>query len=178
MKRESMTNDNHELRTKVLRSIAKIGVTAALYAVLTLFLAPIAYGPLQFRVSESLTLLPILFPEAVPGLIVGCLLANTFSAYGWYDIVFGTLATAIAALLTRFIATRKDFSKKHPVLMPIVAAIPPVVINALILPIIWYLFMGDAGYWINMAMIFGTQAAVVYIFGMPLYFGLKKTKLF
>lgn len=163
------------MKGRAVKFIARTAVIAALYAILTLVLAPIAYGPLQFRVAESLTLLPILFLEAVPGLTIGCLIANIFSAYGWYDMVFGTLATLIAAALTRFIATRKKMSKTE--LMPIVASFPPIFVNALILPIIWLLFMGDTGYFINMWTILATQSAVIFILGLPLYYGLKKTKI-
>lgn len=68
---------------------------------LTIALAPISYGPVQFRVSEALTLLPFYFPEAIPGLFAGCVFANFFGGYGLVDMVFGSLATLIAAVLTR-----------------------------------------------------------------------------
>ena len=58
------------------RSLCMSAVIAALYAALTLLLAPISYGPIQLRLSEALTLLPMLLPQAVPGLFVGCLIAN------------------------------------------------------------------------------------------------------
>ena len=59
------------------RSLALGSLTAALYAVLTVLLAPLSYGPVQFRFSEALTLLPYFLPEAIPGLAVGCLVAKT-----------------------------------------------------------------------------------------------------
>ena len=62
-------------------------VIAALYVVLTMLVAPIAFGPIQFRFSEALTVLPILTGVAVPGLFVGCLIANIFLG-SFYDIVF------------------------------------------------------------------------------------------
>ena len=61
---------------KTTRFIVRSSVIAALYAALTLVLAPVAYGPVQFRVSEALTILPLFFPEAIPGLFVGCFIAN------------------------------------------------------------------------------------------------------
>lgn len=64
-------------------------------------LAPISYGPVQFRVSEALTLLPFYLPEAIPGLFAGCIFANFFGGYGLPDMVFGSLATLIAAILSR-----------------------------------------------------------------------------
>lgn len=63
-------------------------------------LAPISYGPVQFRVSEALTLLPFYMPEAIPGLFIGCVFANFYGGFGLADMVFGGLATLIAAVLT------------------------------------------------------------------------------
>ncbi len=74
---------------------------AAVYAALTVALAPISYGPLQFRVSEALTLLPFYMSEAVPGLFIGCVFANAYGGFGLADMFFGGLATLIAAVLSR-----------------------------------------------------------------------------
>lgn len=161
-------------KQKTIRFMARTAVIAALYALITIAL-PLSYGPLQFRAAESLTLLPILFAEAIPGLSLGCLIANIFSPYGWYDMLFGTLATLIAACLTRAIAVNRKWFGKHSELMPVFAAFPPIFINALILPLMWYLFMGDKGYFINMWTILATQSAVIFILGLPLYYGIKKT---
>lgn len=146
-----------------------------MYAVMTLAIPAISYGPFQFRAAESLTLLPILFSEAVAGLTIGCLIANVFSPYGWYDMVFGTAATLIAAVLTRFIATRKRL--KDMEIMPVLASFPPIFVNALVLPLIWLWFAGDKGYFLNMWKIMATQSAVIFILGLPLYLGIKKTKI-
>ena len=87
------------------RDLCLTAMIAAIYAALTLGLQAISFGPVQFRVSEALTLLPILFPQAIPGLTLGCLISNLFSPLGAtvYDVVFGTLATLVAAILTRCI---------------------------------------------------------------------------
>ena len=82
------------------RSLCVSAIIAALYAALTLLLAPLSYGPVQLRVSEALTLLPVLLPQSIPGLFVGCMLANLMGACPWQDIVFGSLATLLAALGT------------------------------------------------------------------------------
>ena len=83
------------------RKLARAAVIAALYAALTLMLAPISYGAVQLRFSEALTLLPMLMAEAVPGVTIGCLLANILGGSMLPDIVFGTLATLLAAIATR-----------------------------------------------------------------------------
>ena len=88
-------------QTQATRRLARGAVIAALYTALTLLLAPISYGQLQVRLSEALTLLPILLPEAVPALAIGCLLSNILGGCTIFDIVFGTLATLLAALCTR-----------------------------------------------------------------------------
>ena len=95
-------------------------VMAAAYAGLTLLLPIPQYGPVQFRVAEAMTLLPFLFPEAIPGLAVGCFLANLLGSPYVLDWIFGTLATLLAALWT---------SRMHNRYL---AAVPPVVCNALI----------------------------------------------
>ena len=83
-----------------VKQLVRGAIIAALYAVITIFTEAISFGPVQFRVSEALTLLPFLMPEAVWGLTLGCLIANVFGGTV-LDIIFGTLATFIAALITR-----------------------------------------------------------------------------
>ncbi len=81
------------------KRITLCAALAALYATLTLALSFIAYGPIQIRVAEALCLIPYYIPESIPGLFLGCLIANLFSPNGLPDIVFGTLATLIAVFL-------------------------------------------------------------------------------
>ena len=102
------------------RSLCVSAVISALYAALTLLLAPISYGPIQLRLSEAMTLLPMVMPQAVPGLFVGCLIANLYTGM-LTDIIFGSLATLIAAIGT-YLLRRK----------PLLAAACPVLANGLI----------------------------------------------
>lgn len=97
-------------------ALTRAAVIAALYAALTLLLAPISYGEVQIRLSEALTLLPVLLPEAVPALAVGCLLANILGGATIFDIVFGTLATLLAAVCTRAFAKNVLLASAMPVL--------------------------------------------------------------
>ena len=106
------------------RSVLRLtrgALIAALYTALTLLLAPISYGALQVRVSEAFTLLPLLFPEAVPALAVGCLLSNILGGCMLPDILFGTLATLLGAIGTYCLRKNKWL-----------AALPPVVLNGVI----------------------------------------------
>ena len=99
------------------RSLCLSAVIAALYAALTLLLAPISYGDWQCRLSEALTMLPMLMPQAVPGLFVGCILANLLGpSAGIFDIVFGSLATLIAALGTWYFRKNKWLAAVCPVI--------------------------------------------------------------
>ena len=97
---------------KKTREIVLGAVIAALYVALTLPFAPIAYGPVQFRISEALTILPYFTPAAVPGVTLGCLLSNILMGAPLPDIVFGTIATLVGAFATiggrqtRYLCTR------------------------------------------------------------------------
>ena len=80
------------------RSLCLSAIIAALYAALTLLLAHISYGPVQLRLSEAFTVLPMVLPQSIPGLFVGCLIANIFNpSPSIFDIVFGSLTTLLAA---------------------------------------------------------------------------------
>lgn len=155
--------------------IVRIAIEAALYFVLTFFVPAISYGPLQFRVGEALTLLPIIFPEATIGVTLGCLLANVFSPYAWYDMVFGTLATLLGAVGTYLIG--RLLKDKKLWVKCLVGGIPPVLFNAVILPLIWYLTGTDVAYFVNLGMIALTQAGAVWLLGTPLVIALNRTKI-
>lgn len=137
-------------------------VIAAAYAGLTLLLPIPQYGPVQFRVAEAMTLLPFLFPEAIPGLAVGCFLANLLGSPFVLDWIFGTLATLLAALWTRR--------------MPNVylAALPPVVCNAVIVgaEIAWFTVQDGGAFWpaygLNALTVGLGELAVCYLLGVPL----------
>ena len=101
-------------------------VIAALYAALTIALAPISYGPLQFRVSEVLTALPFLMPGSVLGIALGCVLANLYTG-SILDIVFGSLATLLAGLATAWFGKKGNTVKNR-----VLGCFMPVVFNAVI----------------------------------------------
>ena len=115
------------MRKLPVRDLTFAALVAALYAVMGYFgeALSLTFGPVQFRFAEALTVLPFVFPAAAPGLAVGCLITNLLSPYGPIDVIFGTLATAVAAWLT--------------IKMPrwYLAALPPILVNAVILPPMW-----------------------------------------
>ncbi len=98
------------------RSLCSSGIIAALYAVLTLLLAPISYGAVQCRVAEAMTLLPIVMPQAIPGLFVGCIIANLATG-SLVDVLFGALATLIAAVGTYLLRKQKWLAAACPVVV-------------------------------------------------------------
>ena len=163
------------MKKGTLLYLAQAGMIAAIYAALT-YLAMalnLAYGSIQFRFSEALTILPIFTPAAVPGLAIGCLIGNLASPYP-LDLVFGTAASLIAALLTR--AVRKVRIKNVPVLAPL----PPVLVNAIIVGLQITLFTpGEAasfwGFLIAAVQVGLGQLAVCYLLGLPLGMALEKS---
>ena len=107
----------NNLSSKGVTALTRAALIAALYTALTLLLAPISYGQIQIRLSECLTLLPVLLPEAIPALAVGCLLANILGGCSIFDIVLGTLATLLAAVCTRLLRPRRMLAAAMPVLL-------------------------------------------------------------
>jgi uncharacterized membrane protein len=103
--------------------LTEAAVIAAIYTVLVLAFQPISYGPIQFRIAEALTILPYFTPAAIPGVTIGCFLSAVLTGADVLDMIFGTLATLIGALLTYKL-------RRHKLLVPV----PPIVANALIIP--------------------------------------------
>ncbi|ACQ53001.1 QueT transporter family protein [Clostridium botulinum] len=115
------------LQNKKISKLVFSAVIAAIYTVLTLLLAPISYGQIQIRVSESLTLLPFLSSYSIWGVFLGCIISNLIGGNGIIDVVFGSLATLIAAILTYYIGKSNLKFKKY------LAPLPPIIINAVVI---------------------------------------------
>ena len=146
------------------RSVCLSAMIAALYAALTLLLAPISYGAIQCRISEAMTLLPILLPQAIPGLVIGCLVANLLSPVAIWDVIFGTLATLIAALGTYRLRKK-----------PLLAALCPVVANGVIVGVMLAVFYA-LPLWMTMLEVAVGEAAAVAL-GFILLAALRKVDL-
>lgn len=166
--------------------VTQAAIIAAAYLALTMLVAPIAWGPIQFRLSEALCILPAFTPAAVPGLTVGCVLFNILNPenLGPIDIIFGSLATLLAAVLTRLIA-------RH--LRPTVGALtigdlktwllplPPVVMNGLIVgSYLPFLLPGEGR---TLTVILGSmlsvavcEAVVTYVIGIPILLLIARSK--
>ncbi len=109
------------------RYIAHAAIISALYVVLTYIsnLFGLANGAIQIRFSEALTVLPVFTPSAIPGLFFGCLISNILSGCVIWDIIFGSLATLLGAILTSVI-------KKYKY----IASVPPIISNTIIIPFV------------------------------------------
>ena len=105
--------------------ITQAAAIAAIYVVLTLVFAPISYGEVQVRIAEALTILPFFMPAAIPGLFIGCLIANTIGGSIILDVIFGSIATLLGAIGTWLL-------RKNRWLAPL----PPIISNTIIVPLV------------------------------------------
>lgn len=142
------------------KKIALIGITAAVYAALTMLLAPISYGAIQLRLSEVMTLLAFINPVFIPGLVIGTFLANMNSPMLLPDMIMGTAATWIAVAMV---------SKSKNIW---VASLWPAIVNGLIIGLELYLFAG-LPLLSSMGYVALGEFVVVTIIGCPLYLGLE-----
>ncbi|RJX26107.1 MAG: QueT transporter family protein [Dethiobacter sp.] len=132
-----------------------MGIIAGLYVAVTFLLSAISFGPVQVRVSEALTLLPIIYPEAIIGLFLGCFLANLLGPWGAIDIIFGSLITLVAAMIT--------YRFRHS----IIAYLSPILLNAFFVSLYLYAFF-RIPYWPTVLTIGLGQSIAVLALGVPL----------
>jgi uncharacterized membrane protein len=157
--------------------IAQAGIIASLYAALVVLgtFTPVGFlmfGPVQVRISEALSILPYFTPAAIPGLFIGCVTSNMagvafapgLAVLGWWDVLFGSLASLAAALFSRAL-------RKHRWLVPL----PPVIFNAIVLGLEFTLST-HTPFWLNALTVGAGQAVACYFLGMPLLFALEKKK--
>lgn len=148
------------------RKLAVGGVIAALYVALTYIAAVfgLASGAIQVRLSEALTILPVFTSTAIPGLTVGCVLANLLTGCAPWDVVFGSLATLLGAVGTRLLKNK-----------PYIAWIPPVMANAIIVPFVLQKVYGVEDAWWYLALTVGAGEVIACgILGILLYHSVKK----
>jgi len=126
-----------------------------IYIVITYLLAPVSFGPLQFRLAEALTVLPILYPEAVPALFLAVMLSNIIGGLGLVDIIGGSLVTLLAAAVT--------YKFRHS----IIAYLSPIIFNGLLVSL-YLALLFELPYWLTAVQITISQAVVILLFGYPL----------
>lgn len=141
--------------------IVRAAIIAAVYVALCLAFQPLSYGVIQLRLAEALTLLPVLFPEAVPGLYVGALIANIFGGLGLVDIICGSFITLLAAYATYLLRDS------------LLAYLPPVLFNAFLVSAYLHLLF-NWPYWLSVISIGASQALVVFTLGHGLLVLLRR----
>ncbi|MCS7172103.1 MAG: QueT transporter family protein [Armatimonadetes bacterium] len=141
--------------------LVRAALIAGVYAAATASLGELGYGPVQVRISEALTVLPYLDPAAgTLGVVLGVFVANLLGPYGLVDVLLGTLLTLLAALLTA----------RMP--RPWLAPLPPVVVNALGVPL-YLQFLVGVPYWPTVGTVFLGQLVACYGIGYPLLLALQ-----
>jgi uncharacterized membrane protein len=123
------------MKDKKVLFLVHAAAIAAIYVVLTVAFAAFSYGEVQVRISEALTILPFFTPAAVPGLFVGCLIANILGGAIPVDIICGSLATLLGAVFTYLLRNRSKW----------LAPIPPILANTVIVPFVLFY-----GYGVNL----------------------------
>ena len=156
------------------KKLSRAGLVAGLYALLSLITFPVASGAIQFRVSEALCILALIFPETAPALAIGCLLSNLITGCAPLDVVFGSLITLFAGLCT--FAVGKLI--KNTALKVVLGGFFPVFLNAFLLPLIWLWCYGTVEYvyLIQALLLIASQSISIYGLGTPLFFAVKKLK--
>ncbi|MDO4632517.1 MAG: QueT transporter family protein [Eubacteriales bacterium] len=122
------------MKDKKVLFLVQAAAIAAIYVVLTIVFAPLSFGEVQVRFAEALTILPFFTPAAIPGLFIGCMLGNFFGGAIPVDIIFGSLATLLAAFLTYQLRFNKWL-----------APLPPILANTLVVPFVLFY-----GYGVNL----------------------------
>lgn len=166
-------------RQNSIHFIIEGALIAAAYVGLTMIsnLLNLAFGPIQLRISEALTVLPVFTPAAIPGLAIGCFISNIVSTIGPVDMVFGTAATLAAAALTYLL--RKICVKG----LPLLSLLSPVVLNAIVIGIEIDLFFlpegADLWGFVSSAATVGLgELAACILLGVPLFWVIKKYRIF
>lgn len=183
------------MRKNKISFLTQAAMIAAIYVVLTELsnVFGLSSYAIQIRFSEALTILPFFTPAAIPGLFVGCIISNLLVSANIFDIIFGSLATLIGALLTYYIGSisrtagktntlpsaESDKESKHRALTfkqkaAWLAPIPPILSNVLIVPFILKYAYGLEPLWLFFLTVFAGELISCVILGMPLLFLLKK----
>ena len=155
------------MRNKNVAFLTQAAMIAAVYVVLTYVFAPFSFREVQVRISEALTILPVFTPAAIPGLFIGCLLGNLLGGALVPDVICGSLATLIGAFFTWKLRNAK----------PILAPIPPIAANTLVVPfVLRYAYSIDLPIPLMMLTVGLGEVVSCGVMGLLLYAALYKQK--
>lgn len=168
------------MKNKNVLYLTQAAMIAALYVVLTMLANAlgIASGNIQVRFSEALTILPFFTPAAIPGLYIGCLIANVVTGAALPDIVFGPLATLIGAVGTWALgkAALGCASEKKAAVYKWLSPLPPILANGIIIPPVLKYAYGIVPVWFSAVTVTAGEIISCGIFGLILLFALQKYK--
>ncbi len=153
-----------------IRNIAISAIIAACYVVLTLLSAVfgLSGGGIQVRLSEALTILPVFTPYAIPGLFIGCIISNILTGCAIWDIIFGSLTTLLAAVLTYTLRKYNIF-----------CILPQIILNSIVIPLILvYVYSTSGALWYFMLTVFIGQFISCGVLGYLLRKSLNKRNIF
>lgn len=157
------------MQGKKTRLMTESALIAAVYVALVLLFKPISFGAIQFRIAEALCVLPFFSLSAVPGLAIGCLLGNFFSGAAMPDVIFGTFATLLAAILSYKLRTVSKW----------LVCLPPILANAIIVPfVLQYAYGVTDGYFFLFATVGIGEILAVGVLGNVLLLALEGKKEF
>ncbi len=155
------------MKNKNISTMTQAAMIAAIYVVLTYVFAPFSFGEVQVRIAESLTILPLFTPAAIPGLFIGCLIGNILGGAILPDIIFGSLATLLGAVFTYRLRNKNKF----------LAPLPPIAANTVIVPFVLRFGYGVALPIPLMMLTVGIgELASCGVLGIVLYYALNKYK--
>ncbi|MDF2845538.1 MAG: putative rane protein [Herbinix sp.] len=154
------------MKQRKTQFLTEAAIIAAIYTVLVFIFQWSSFGPVQFRIAEALTILPYFTPAAIPGVTIGCFLSAVFAGADALDMVFGSLATLVAALLSYSL-------RRYKYLVPI----PPIVVNALVIPWVLKAAYGEAQpIPLMMLSIGASQLLAAGVLGMLLLLALERVR--
>lgn len=156
------------MNNKKVKMLTTSAMIAAVYLVLTMVFYLTSFLPYQIRFAEVLTVLPYFTPLAIPGLFVGCVVANIIGGNGIWDIVIGSLSTLLAAYLTYKITSNRPKRK-------LLAPLPPVIINAVVVGCMLSILY-EMPLFLTMLSVGGGQIVACYLLGYPLMHLIEKNK--
>lgn len=146
------------------RNLVFGALIAAIYVALTMVFRPISFGPVQFRISEALCVLPYFTPAAIPGVFIGCLISNVMGGALLMDVVFGSLATLIGAVGSRMLRMNRYL-----------VSVPPIVSNTLIIPwVLKFAYGSEDMIWYMMVTVGIGEILAIGVLGQILLAALEK----
>lgn len=150
------------------RNLAHGALIAAIYIVLTMVFRPISFGPIQFRISEALCIMPYFTPTAIPGLFIGCMISNMLGGAMMMDVVFGSLATLIGAIGS-YLLRRNRY----------LVSLPPILANTLIIPwVLKFAYGSEDMIWYMMITVGIGEILAIGVLGQFLLTILRKNRSF